>query len=1224
MNIAMKEYAYTGLEIAIIGIAAKFPGADDVRQFWNNLCQGVESISNFTRQELIENGIETVLLDQPGYVYARGMIQGIEYFDASFFGYTPHEAMVMDPQLRFVHHCAWEALEDAACDPYTFAGSIGVYMGFRDNLEWRWLGFMQGEIERSAGGIFSLGMLVNKDLFCSRLAYQLNLTGPCNSVNSGCSTSLLAIHNACRGLLGGECDIALAGGVSLVVPQRQGYLYREGMIESPDGHCRAFDRDANGTVPGSGGAVVVLKRLEDALANHHSIYAIIKGSAVNNDGKRKIGFTAPSVAGQIEVISAAYRMAEVNPKTISFIETHGTGTVIGDSIEIKALSTVMKRDDQGHCILGAVKTNIGHLDAASGMASFIKTILVLHHRIVPPTLHFRSPHPELHLENTPFSINTSRVPLQHRVPVNESIPFRAAVHSYGIGGTNVHMIVEELPTKNPGENRQHTINQNGNHNPEAAPYYLLVLSARSEKALEQMSQNLAEYLQKNPGTSLDNVVYTLQTGRAVFSYRRFLVCTSIEQAIYALRNKDTVLGKRMTADSCQSPPMISPEIQRMIDEKIPLLASPLASSIHSKNFLDRASFLTAIGELWLYRNIIDWKPLYGDAFPFLLHLPTYPFEAARYWPATFYQSLVSTRTEESPDTVKKNETGDNSKNLSLPVHPRPPLITPYVSPLNEIEKKLVEIWQHFFGLDRVGIDDHFFDLGGDSLKAGVMISKLQDALGIHIPLSEFLQVLTIRDLGRLIAQQGKEPQDRVQPVEQAEYYPLSYNQERLWILQELEPGSPAYNIAEYLVLEGTIKKEVLWEIIYGLQVRHEAFRTGFKQVDDQPVQWVIPVEQAILPIHFLERAIFPGDEFKEDSGKISQLFFKEISKPFNLKSPPLYRVTALQLNPGRFVLVFTMHHIISDGWSMEILKTDLLSLYSAYTRGKSEGGSVLLPPTAIQYRDFACWQQLRLKDSQYRESAHTSWMSKIDKNISSLSPSRLPRDFEEVKTGHDSAGYRLVLAEPLHKDILSLAIENKTTPFVLLVSLFNIILSRMTAREDVLYAILGAGRNDTVLHEIIGFFVNTLLFKYCLNLDEPFPNYLHHCNQEIIEILQYQDYPLELIFEELQVPYPKFSILFNMLNLDIDPLKKTKKLANLESGHSPWVPDTKFELVMQVSNFENALEILCFYRKNLYKKDKIEYFMQQYKNIIKKVISDPGQPLNHYLHEKKKRILLIQ
>lgn len=517
----------TGMEVAVVGLALRFPRAHNIEEFWKNLENGIESICFFSNEELTAEGISRELLENPNYIKAHGTLGDISGFDAAFFGYTPMEATLMDPQLRFLHECAWEALEDAGSNPETEKELVGVYIGATENSSWK-VRAVQGGI--SSGQSFTDGLLSNKDLYCGRISYLFNSRGPSLAVNCACSTSLVAIHLACRGLLGGECGIALAGGVSILAPAKHGYLYREGMIESRDGHCRSFDASACGTVFGSGIGLVVLKRLDDALESGNHIYAVIKGSAVNNDGSRKVGFTAPGVDGQSAVIESALHMSEVAADTLDYIETHGTATALGDSIEIKAMKRAIQRDINLKLPIGAVKTNLGHLDCAAGVAGFIKTVLVLKHALVPPTLHFTQPNPELELERTPFFINTQTLPLK-KLP---NRPLRAGVSSFGIGGTNAHIILEEAPSvklKDESGNQPH----------------LLVLSARTETALEQMTLNLRQYLTQHPGLRLEDVAYTLQKGRKAFASRKFLACSTISQAIDMLGNRENPLVRSLTA-----------------------------------------------------------------------------------------------------------------------------------------------------------------------------------------------------------------------------------------------------------------------------------------------------------------------------------------------------------------------------------------------------------------------------------------------------------------------------------------------------------------------------------------------------------------------------------------------------------------------------------------------------------------------------------------------------
>jgi len=511
---------YHGYEIAVIGMAGRFPGAAGIAEFWDNLRQGREAITFFSKEELLQAGIDPELLDNPRYIRARGVLADTQYFDASFFHYSRAEADIMDPQLRLLHECSWHALEDAGYDPGTFDGPIGLYLGASTHHYWLSRLLTRDKIPSENFQAFSLNDI---SFMTTQLAYHLDLRGPAISVQTACSTSLVAIHIACQALLSGECRLALAGGVSLRLPQKSGYLFQEGMVMSPDGRCRAFDARAEGAVVGNGMGVVALKPLADALSDHDHIYAVVKGSAVNNDGRRKVGFTAPSVKGQAEVIRVAMQAAGVEPESITYVEAHGTGTRLGDPVEIRALAQAFATSKTGFCRIGSVKTNIGHLDVAAGVTGFIKTVLCLYHREIPPNLHFDTPNPEIDFSATPFVVNTRLTAWE-----GNGGRLRAGVSSFGIGGTNAHLILEEAPGRGEEEG-----------NAEANEEQLIVLSARTPETLEQMSENLALYLSSAPGqpitpAPLADVSYTLQVGRSAFEHRRMLLAKNSQEAVAAL------------------------------------------------------------------------------------------------------------------------------------------------------------------------------------------------------------------------------------------------------------------------------------------------------------------------------------------------------------------------------------------------------------------------------------------------------------------------------------------------------------------------------------------------------------------------------------------------------------------------------------------------------------------------------------------------------------------
>lgn len=513
------EFSQNGLEVAIIGMAGRFPGAKNLDEFWQNLQNGVESIASFTDEELISSGIDSAMLNHPQYVKSRAALEDVELFDASFFGFNPREAEIIDPQQRLFLECAWEALESAGYDSQKYKGLIGIYGGTSINSYLINIYSNQNLINSIDNQQLVFGN--DKDFLTTRVSYKLELEGPSIDIQTACSTSLVAVHLACRSLLGGECDIVLAGGVAISSSQKAGYLYQEGGILSPDGHCRAFDAKAQGTVFGNGLGIVVLKRLEDALADGDRIHAVIKGSAINNDGALKVSYTAPRIDTQAKVIRAAQVMAEVDPETITYIEAHGTGTSLGDPIEIAALTQAFHADTQkkSFCAIGSLKTNIGHLDTAAGVAGLIKTVLALKHQQIPPSLHFEQPNPEIDFDNSPFYVNTTLSEWK-----TNGTPRRAGVSSFGIGGTNAHVILEEAPSVEPSS--------------PSRPWQLLLLSAKTDSALETATANLVTHFKQHPDLNLADVAYTLEVGRRAFDHRRMVVCQNSDDAVKTLETLD--------------------------------------------------------------------------------------------------------------------------------------------------------------------------------------------------------------------------------------------------------------------------------------------------------------------------------------------------------------------------------------------------------------------------------------------------------------------------------------------------------------------------------------------------------------------------------------------------------------------------------------------------------------------------------------------------------------
>ena len=485
--------------IAVIGMDCRFPKANSTEEYWDNLVKGKECITFLSDDELRRAGVSEETIHNPNYVRAAGLIDGADLFDAGFFGYTPTEAMHMDPQQCLFLETCWHALEDAGYNPYTYPGAVAVFGGTR--LSTYYVNFMAADLAEYGTARFMQSHIgTDRDHLCTRISYKLNLRGPAFTVQCACSTSLVALHLGCQGLLNGECDMAIAGASGIDIPQEHGHFYQEGMIFAPDGHCRPYDAAAEGIVSGNGVGAVLLKRLEDAIEDRDSIHAVILGTAINNDGSSKVAYSAPSFEGQSEVIAEALGVSGVDPASIAYVEGHGTGTYLGDPLEVEALNRIYSHNNpkKQYCALGSVKSNVGHLEVVAGVASFIKAVMTLKKGRIAPTCHYKTPNPRIHFEETPFFVNNTAIDWPA-----DMTPRRAAVSSFGVGGTNAHVILQEAPARGDSVKAG------------AAANRLLVLSARGEKPLRELAESYCAFLD-SAGDSLDltDMCNTTQEGRA--------------------------------------------------------------------------------------------------------------------------------------------------------------------------------------------------------------------------------------------------------------------------------------------------------------------------------------------------------------------------------------------------------------------------------------------------------------------------------------------------------------------------------------------------------------------------------------------------------------------------------------------------------------------------------------------------------------------------------------
>ena len=800
--------------IAIIGIACKFPHSENWEEYWKNIKEGKECIETLLPEELTRLDIDYDTLHDDNYVNRCSCITDIDKFDADFFKISPREATYMDPQQRLMLEKAWEAVEDAGYNIDKMGGKVAIFASTSASSY-----FLQNMLNtpnfiEEAGGMKAVLHGLDKDHIATKIAYKLNFTGPAITVQSACSSSMVGTIMACQNLLTYQCDVALAGGVTINVPQKEGYIYEKGNVRSQDGYCRPFDEDASGTVFGSGVGCIVLKRLEDAINDNDRIYAIIRGGAVNNDGNDKVGYTAPGVRGQMEVISDALEFADINPNAISYVEAHGTATIMGDPIEVEAISKVYEQytDKKQYCALGSVKANIGHLNSAAGVAGIIKTALLIKNRVIPPLINFRQENQKIDFVNTPFYINTKC----KNYDGNE--PMRAAVSSFGIGGTNGHIVMEEFCN-----------GQKGNINKKC---YLIPVSARDIEDLRNACQNLSDYISSHADISMADIERTLQCGRKAFDIRTVFVVENHHELLQGIHRFLTEGCSQEKKEDKQLKIVISstnkckyPEIKELYDDN-PLFRKNYDST---KRFIKDAytddvwkncqeamsSVVTQIAMIRTWKELgieteIKLNSSNESGTIFAIDLIQMKEHIAKFLECSVHDHLRNDELGVELDKLISSQNiyqeflsvianwwmkgknicwekwicFDEQKIISLPTYPfkrnsywsfnttlkekekqpekekirlmevaqheRPDLSTPYVAPIEEMHERLIDIWGELLGIKGIGIEDDFFELGGHSLMATQLIAAIKNEFLVELEIFELFDCPTVLRLADMI------------------------------------------------------------------------------------------------------------------------------------------------------------------------------------------------------------------------------------------------------------------------------------------------------------------------------------------------------------------------------------------------------------------------------------------------------------------------------------------
>ncbi|HEX2058862.1 MAG TPA: amino acid adenylation domain-containing protein, partial [Actinomycetota bacterium] len=1263
-------------DVAVIGLSGIFPEAPDLDELCRNLSGGRDSV-----RRLPEERIETTSIDPTLEYPTVGCLDRIDLFDHRFFNISLREAEYMDPHQRVTLELVWAAVENAG---YSLASLRGTRTGV-------FLSAPRPEYYELFKDVDPLELLGNApSALAGRISYVLDLHGPSLVVDAGCCGSLVAVDAACRDLFAGEARVAIAGGVALTVlfePTSTTAAFTE--IMSPGGKCRAFDASADGTAAGEGGAVLVLKLLRQALEDGDHVHAVIKGMAVNQNGFRSNGLSAPSPAAQAEVIRAAWERAGVDAASIDYVEAHGSGTRLGDVVEVQGLVEAFrttKRD--APCAIGSIKTNVGHLDHAAGIAGMVKAILSLKHARLFPSLHFESPNPLIDFED---AIRVQSEVAAWDPPAGH--PRRAGVSSFSLAGTNVHAVLEEAPERSSAP-------------PRADGPQLVTVSAKSGRALGDYCRSLARFVAASD-QDLTVIVATLNRGRDDHPVRAAAVVASKEELVSWL--EATALG----ADALQPVPREGRRLALLFsgDEEVPGQAfeamldhlSPVTSAVdmpegaapglrlfgwhqalHSlirslglteasvlgsgvgnltvrtlvagldvgeaardaaavqpsadvdvaklstalerlgsdvvflemggDGVLGRAvramrpdapvlpllrggrSALHALADLYARGASIDWDRHYPPTHPAIprIEAPTYPFQRERCWcrPLGDYRRHGADHARDEVRALMET-----------------PEAAPAGAFATDTERILARIWNEALKVEPADSSADYFDLGGTSITGMVVLDGVARDFGVQISFQDLYECSRLDDLAARIdslapsAGAGEPPIER---IPRGGYLPVSYGQEQIWFLDQLEPGTPLYNIPFDLHLEGELDRAALQRALEGLALRHEVLRMGFVAVEGQPRAFVEPEARVDLP--FVDLSSLPRDQARAEA---LRLFDAEATTPFDLTRPPLFRGKLVSLGERDHVLLMTFHHIVYDGWTPSIIQDELSALYDA----AKEGRDADLPPLPIQYPDFAQWQRAWMS-GDVLERGLEFWTG----HLAGAPPLDLPTDRPRPPV-QSYAGdiVSLWIDERVADRLRALSRREGVTMFTTMMAAFDALMSKWSGQQDVVVGTPTSGRKKLETRGLIGYFNNMLPLRVRLDGDPSFTDLMQRVKAVAAQALDHDDVPFEKMVDALKpgrdlARNPLFQVAYSHQNAPQEgyALKGLDVSTYGEGDIRGIAPGTaKFDLTLGIGDAgEGELEGYLEYATDLFDRTTIEAMVGHLQTLLEAIVADPSLPLS--------------
>jgi len=1157
-------------KIAIIGIAARLPLGETIEEIYESLKNGADCIRVMPEDRRLD--IEDIVRLSGGSEERTaflkeaecGFIGEIDKFDYSFFNITPKEASLMDPCQRLFLETAWEAIEDAGYGGNKIRGSrTGVFIGHNSLSS----GLYSKLVTTVDEALYQMSIPGNVPMIiASRISYLLDLRGPAILIDTACSSSLIAVYSACNAIRSNDCDMAIAGGIKLYLPSLEGIV--NGMdklgIVSSSQRTKAFDENSDGTGFGEGVSAILLKPLAKALEAGDNIYAVIDGGAMNQDGN-SIGITAPNPEAQEDLLLRAWQNAGVAPENITYIEAHGTGTKLGDQIELESMSRAFRRHTEKNqfCAISSVKTNIGHLESAAGIAGLLKAVISLKHKELFPNLHFHTPRREIDFIKAPYYVST-----KHHAWQADVLPRICGVSSFGLGGTNCHLVLEEAPyceydAEPWGERPQ-----------------ILALSAKTENSLKMLVERFKEYFDEGIEGSLSDICYTANTGRGHYKYRLAIIAgtkLALEEKISRLADEtlagDEYEGIYYSHDPLTEKSSIGLEIELYDEEQI------------FEKSLDE------LCELYISGAEINWDKLYQDTGNRRkVRLPAYQFEKSRCWidiPEGITRRTTDNKGQALPMTGQLKEVclaGRNDGNYT------------------QTEKLIGQIMGDVMGFFELNINDGFYEMGGDSLIAMEVVNSINRKLLMDIKVMDLLKNPTILEFCGMLDEEylnkrtGRDHINSIKKVEKRAFYPVSSAQKRIYILNMLNGSSTFYNIPSVVVLPGSIDRRRFEEAFRTLIERHESLRTSFEMIDGNPVQKVH--ETVAFNVSCME-----GDEERIDE------LIKEFIRPFDLGCAPLMRIGLLKVSEDKHLLLFDIHHIIADGLSMNIIIKEYSQLYNRE----------ILPAPALQYRDYAVWQ-VGQADTELVKKQKEFWMNAFSGELPVLNmPMDYPRPPVQSFTGDIvRKSLPIGILESLNKK----AAETDTTLFMLMLTAYNVLLYKYTGQEDIVIGTPISGRRNAELKGVIGMFANTIALRNRPVGSKTFSSFLTEVKENALASYDKQDFQFEDLVENLNIHRdmsrnPLFDVMLNFLYPEESAKQAEFSLYEFKNKIS------KFDMTIHAAETKSGLEISLEYCAGLFKQETAQCILEHYANIITDIVDFPDRKLNeiNMIGEEEKKQL---